>query len=616
MAQQSTQPLEDQLRSMILNNVPNEQGVHKKSGGHGVPPIPRGGHRPLHPGSHPGHHHAHAQHQRGYEQRLPHNRGRGGFHDHPRHHPDMSHHQPPPPAFNHAQYPQGQFHGHHGHYGNPNNHSAFLHDGSDHRFQADPDSFQRGSRRGGMAQHRQPRQLYQPQHQPFAVASGPQFDLQRSYLNNLLSVEIPLVEMSSEEVASKDSFRVYLEDVCKSLRTLHPDLNLPVVTLSSFGSFSSGFASAGSDMDLAIVTDSTDSPEQQFPLHEHRLPRALEKALLDRGFGARLLTRTRVPIIKICELPTPELLHALREEHERWATLPEEEKYSASRPDDALSKKTAPNSVPVPDTTSPSIEEAHPAPEKLTKPSSDNADSPKSIPVTDGASTITAQPAPEQNGQKSSQPRNRPQWTRERAAGPLDFPKDGVGIQCDINFSNPLGLHNTKLLRCYSKCDQRVRPMVLFVKAWAKRRKINSSYSGTLSSYGYVLMVLHYLVNVATPPVLPNLQLHSNTFATTTDGWEVRFYGDEDEIASIASRGQMTSNQESLGALLRGFFQYFASTSGGQGFIWMQDVLSLRTPGGLMKKNEKGWTGAKTEVGENVSLNILSARQLTDTNWN
>jgi terminal uridylyltransferase len=38
------------------------------------------------------------------------------------------------------------------------------------------------------------------------------------------------------------------------------------------------------------------------------------------------------------------------------------------------------------------------------------------------------------------------------------------------------------------------------------------------------------------------------------------------------------------------------STSTGRGFDWGRDVLSLRTPGGLQTKQDKGWTGAKTVI--------------------
>lgn len=113
------------------------------------------------------------------------------------------------------------------------------------------------------------------------------------------------------------------------------------------------------------------------------------------------------------------------------------------------------------------------------------------------------------------------------------------GIQCDIGFENRLALENTRLLLTYALTDTRLRTMVLFskrlsirtstvlssafdpelladrfpffapmfshaaVKVWTKRRKINNPYVGTLSSYGYVLMVIYYLTHIVRPPVLP-----------------------------------------------------------------------------------------------------------------
>ena len=143
--------------------------------------------------------------------------------------------------------------------------------------------------------------------------------------------------------------------------------------------------------------------------------------------------------------------------------------------------------------------------------------------------------------------------------------------------------------------------MVLFVKAWAKKRKINSSYSGTLSSYGYVLMVLHYLMNVTNPPVLPNLQslgVHQTGLGEVVDGYVVRFWRNEADIIAAAQRGQLTANREPLGALLNGFFQYYASNNYGITFRWMQEVLSLRSTGGILAKTDKGWVKAVTEESE------------------
>ncbi|KAF9769693.1 hypothetical protein IL306_012858 [Fusarium sp. DS 682] len=214
-----------------------------------------------------------------------------------------------------------------------------------------------------------------------------------------------------------------------------------------------------------------------------------------------------------------------------------------------------------------------------------------------------------------------PNQPRDRYRDHLEFPKTGAGVQCDINFSAHLALHNTALLRCYSHTDPRVRPMVLFVKHWAKIRGINSGYRGTLSSYGYVLMVLHYLVNVAEPFVSPNLQqlapppppgLSPVEFENMTmcRGHNVQFWRNEEEILNLARANQLNGNKDTIGHLLRGFFEYYAhssmlSTSTGRGFDWGRDVLSLRTPGGLQTKQDKGWTGAKTVIeAQNVGLHL------------
>ncbi len=193
----------------------------------------------------------------------------------------------------------------------------------------------------------------------------------------------------------------------------------------------------------------------------------------------------------------------------------------------------------------------------------------------------------------------------------LEFPKTNIGIQCDLNFSALLAIHNTQLLRCYSQCDPRVKEMILFVKNWAKVRGVNTPYRGTLSSYGYVLMVLHYLVNVVQPFVCPNLQLppaYSPPVKvegpSTCNGWNVQFWRNEAQIKQYADNKMLNQNHDSVGTLLRGFFEYYGQSQlmttitavPTRGFDYGLDVLSLRTHGGLLTKKEKGWIGAKTSI--------------------
>ncbi|KAH9056832.1 hypothetical protein EDB87DRAFT_1686845 [Lactarius vividus] len=159
-----------------------------------------------------------------------------------------------------------------------------------------------------------------------------------------------------------------------------------------------------------------------------------------------------------------------------------------------------------------------------------------------------------------------------------------LGIACDIGFENRLALENTRLLYCYAMIDPaRVRTLVLFLKVWCKRRKINSPYKGTLSSYGYVLLVIYFLVHVKNPPVLPNLQQmppmrpisHEDTHIGAHNTW---FF---DDVELLRQRWQ-SANTDSVGQLLIDFFKYFS-----RDFLYNTGVASIRA--GLLKKDSKGW---------------------------
>ncbi|KAF4586419.1 hypothetical protein EYR38_010695 [Pleurotus pulmonarius] len=159
-----------------------------------------------------------------------------------------------------------------------------------------------------------------------------------------------------------------------------------------------------------------------------------------------------------------------------------------------------------------------------------------------------------------------------------------LGIACDIGFENRLALENTRLLMCYAMIDPaRVRTMVLFLKVWSKRRKINSPYKGTLSSYGYVLLVIYFLVHVKNPPVLPNLQQMPplrpiSEEDTHLNGHNIWFF---DDIELLRQRWH-SDNNESVADLLIDFFRYYS-----RDFPYNTGVASIRA--GLLKKDSKGW---------------------------
>ncbi|KAH9821213.1 hypothetical protein DFH28DRAFT_1079273 [Melampsora americana] len=171
------------------------------------------------------------------------------------------------------------------------------------------------------------------------------------------------------------------------------------------------------------------------------------------------------------------------------------------------------------------------------------------------------------------------------------------GLSCDIGFENRLALENTRLLLTYAMVDPRMRTIVLFLKVWTKRRRINDPYLGTLSSYGYVLLVIYYLVNSRKDPVLPNLQQlppprPSPPEELIHDGHSIYFFDDLDALP----RYWTGTNRENVGELLIDFFRFFAST-----FRYTHDVISIRSIGGLLSKEHKGWMQDIIEEGGAVN---------------
>jgi len=160
-------------------------------------------------------------------------------------------------------------------------------------------------------------------------------------------------------------------------------------------------------------------------------------------------------------------------------------------------------------------------------------------------------------------------------------------VACDIGFNNEVALENTHLLLTYARLDPpRLRTLVLFLKVWAKRRKLNSPFTGTLSSYGYTLLVLFFLMHVKQPAVLPNLQRWpSDAPLARKDvmlgGHNVYFYDNMD----VLSHAWHSANAESVGELLLDFFRYFS-----RDFHYARDAISMRTEGGLVAKEMHGWS--------------------------
>ncbi|KAL6494055.1 hypothetical protein OROGR_031964 [Orobanche gracilis] len=153
-----------------------------------------------------------------------------------------------------------------------------------------------------------------------------------------------------------------------------------------------------------------------------------------------------------------------------------------------------------------------------------------------------------------------------------------TGISCDICINNVLAVVNTKLLHDYGRIDARLRQLAFIVKHWAKSRGVNQTYRGTLSSYAYVLMCIHFLQQ-RRPAILPCLQGMDVTYFATVDNVECAYFDQVEKLQNYGSR-----NVESIAQLVWSFFQYWAYCHD-----YANDVISVRN-GSTLSKRDKDWT--------------------------
>lgn len=151
-------------------------------------------------------------------------------------------------------------------------------------------------------------------------------------------------------------------------------------------------------------------------------------------------------------------------------------------------------------------------------------------------------------------------------------------LQVDVCVNNTLAVRNTELLKAYVDLDERFRYVCVLVKRWAKRRDLNDAYHGTLSSYAYTLLVIHYLQTLPTP-ILPCLQQMvggkrlprpSKLPKEMTDNGNHKLYNTYYD-RTVTRETFESNNHTPVHELLLGFFRYYAYT-----FRYRTDLVSIR----------------------------------------
>eukprot|EP00172_Hildenbrandia_rubra_P000240 Plantae.Rhodophyta-Hildenbrandia_rubra.ctg11077.p1 GENE.Plantae.Rhodophyta-Hildenbrandia_rubra.ctg11077~~Plantae.Rhodophyta-Hildenbrandia_rubra.ctg11077.p1 ORF type:complete len:655 (+),score=114.05 Plantae.Rhodophyta-Hildenbrandia_rubra.ctg11077:3-1967(+) len=158
------------------------------------------------------------------------------------------------------------------------------------------------------------------------------------------------------------------------------------------------------------------------------------------------------------------------------------------------------------------------------------------------------------------------------------------GLDVDICLNNKYVSHNTALLKHYLGLDERAKPLAMIVKYWARCRRINYTYCGTLSSYAYMMLVINYL-QCLSPPCLPCLQKEKDEGGNLSNHSDYPLWFNRKLTRSVYK----SRNRQSLGDLFLGFFRFYARE-----FDYENEVVSVRN-GCRLRKSEKTWANTIDE---------------------
>jgi terminal uridylyltransferase len=221
---------------------------------------------------------------------------------------------------------------------------------------------------------------------------------------------------------------------------------------------------------------------------------------------------------------------------------------------------------------------------------------------------------------------------------PLSGSEEEDFVECDLSMHNPLAVLNTSLLRSYAEITPVTRVLASVIKRWAKARDINDPARHTLSSYGYIIMLLHFLTYhkrtgtglvapLAPPdgdpnvrhklaplatPILPNLQWMDHSWPSMPKGTPYRelsslpkhmmkhpmkdsavntfFYKPATPQEKAVLQMLFPGQDLSLAILLASFFRYYAYE-----FDYKRHVVSLHSTAshGIIEREVKaeidGW---------------------------
>lgn len=175
----------------------------------------------------------------------------------------------------------------------------------------------------------------------------------------------------------------------------------------------------------------------------------------------------------------------------------------------------------------------------------------------------------------------------------------------DISYYNMLAQRNTELLMTYANIDERCQKLGYVLKAMVKDCDIGDASRGFLSSYAYIILMIHYLQQVSVLPVLQELHEESQQPENLCEGFNTWFQDDPHAIKRLFT----CENNKSLSRLWIGFLQYYTEC-----FHFEMITVQIRQRDTLMKCDKFGWSSKPICIEDPFELTHNLGRNVSPEN--
>lgn len=141
-----------------------------------------------------------------------------------------------------------------------------------------------------------------------------------------------------------------------------------------------------------------------------------------------------------------------------------------------------------------------------------------------------------------------------------------TGKKVDIGVNNANAIRNSRLLLRYTELDNRIQPLMLLIKYWAKQRGVCDTKNSTISSYAWIILCIYFLQSIHILPILQPL--------------------DSDCLGFTSEKLDLEPSDDTLSDLFFKFFMFYGS-SPDVGFDIINCIVSIRFQLPVMKRIEK-----------------------------